>query len=60
MAEVKVDSDVLKESVSSVKIIKNSKGVNWEIKVYNPNIEVGKKLAIKIFSDLKKEFPEEE
>jgi len=48
MEEIINETTLTQEQKSSVKVTKNSKGYNWEVKVYdaNPDIALGKLLEI--------------
>ena len=60
MSNITVDSDTLKESVSSIEITKNSKGYNWKIKIYNDDTQLALKQALQRNEELKKKFVSEE
>ena len=49
----------LGKQTSSVKLIKNSKGYNWEIKIYNENIEEMLKEIEAVDNELKSKYKQE-
>ena len=46
----------LKESISSVKVTKNSKGYNWEIKVYDKNPQAAFDETIRLENECNKKW----
>ena len=49
-------NDVLNTSESSVKLTQTSKGVNWEIKIYNSNPETAFTIAEELFNRCKEKY----
>lgn len=52
----KQTEQVLETGTSSVSLIKNSKGVNIGVKVYDTKPLIAEKLAVKIFDRLDKKY----
>lgn len=46
----------VENTLSSVKIIKNTKGYNWEVKIYDENPEIAKNTAMDINEQLQKKY----
>lgn len=46
----------IENTLSSVKLIRNSKGYNWEVKIYDENPEIAANTAIEIEEKLQKKY----
>ncbi len=49
---------ILNDSKSSICLSKNTKGVNFDVKVYDDDPTTAKAKALELFTDLKKRFGE--
>ena len=53
--EGKANTEV-ENNLSSVKLIRNSKGYNWEVKIYDPNPEIAANTAMDIEERLRNKY----
>jgi len=53
-------NDVLNERYSSVKLTRNTRGVVWEIKVYNSDANKAMDIANNLFEKCKQKYEENE
>ena len=49
---------ILNDTKSSIALSKNTKGVNFDVKVYDLDVDKAKAQALKMFNDLKARFGE--
>jgi hypothetical protein len=52
------ESTPTETNISSIKISRNTKGVTFEVKVYDPDVALAESKAKEIFNRLAKTYPE--